>query len=213
MARDPRRRRNDIVYRLFVTMRTCREFQSLIALARPRCPPSMSGFTLEQLESHARMKYRKLGRTGYNVSEIGHGLWGMSGWSGSEDRESLDSLQQSVDLGCNFFDTAWAYGEGHSDELMGKILQRNSDKRLYVASKIPPKNRRWPASQKDPYDDVFPLDHVMQYADKIRQAMGVDRIDLLQFHVWEDAWADEGEFRSTVEHLKGQNIVESFGLS
>src|SRR3954452_23313120 len=94
--------------------------------------------------SQARMKYRKLGRTAYNVSEIGHGLWGMSGWSGSEDRESLESLQLSTSLGCTFFDTAWAYGEGHSDQLIGKVLNQNPDKRLYVASKVPPKNRKWP---------------------------------------------------------------------
>src|SRR4051812_34473766 len=159
------------------------------------------------------MKYRKLGRTGFDVSEIGHGLWGMSGWSGSEDRQSLESLQLSVDLGCDFFDTAWAYGEGHSDELVGRILKQNSGKRLFVASKIPPKNRRWPASPKDAYSEVFPRDHVLEYSDKIRKAIGVDCIDLLQFHVWEDAWTDEPEFRSTVEHLKKQKVVDSFGLS
>src|SRR2546428_13158367 len=87
-----------------------------------------------------RMKYRKLGRTGFEVSEIGHGLWGMGMWSGSEDRESLESMQLAVDLGCNFFDTAWAYGNGRSDGLLGEILSRNAGKRLYAASKIPPAN-------------------------------------------------------------------------
>ena len=54
------------------------------------------------------MKYRKLGRTGFEVSEMAHGLWGMSGWTGSDDKESLAALQLATDLGCNFFDTAWA---------------------------------------------------------------------------------------------------------
>jgi len=159
------------------------------------------------------MKHRKLGHTGFDVSEIGHGLWGMSGWSGSEDLQSLESLQLSVDLGCNFFDTAWAYGDGHSDELVGKILNQTPGKRLYVASKVPPKNRKWPASPKYAYTDVFPHDHVMQHADLIRKAISVDRIDLLQFHVWEDVWTNEPEFRSTVEDLKNQKIIKAFGLS
>src|ERR1700740_3248039 len=98
-----------------------------------------------------RMKHRKLGRTGFEVSEIGHGLWGMSGWSGSEDQQSLESLQLSADRGCTFYDTAWAYGDGHSDELIGKILKQDRGKRLYVASKVPPKNRKWPASREYPY--------------------------------------------------------------
>src|SRR5215470_9935838 len=159
------------------------------------------------------MKFRKLGRTGFNVSEIGHGLWGMSGWTGSEDQESLQSLRLSVDLACNFFDTAWAYGTGHSDELIGKVAKQNPGKRLYVASKVPPKNRKWPASPKDKYADVFPRNTVMRYAEKIRRALGVDRIDLLQFHVWDDTWTDEPEFRSTVEELKSKGLVEAFGLS
>jgi len=159
------------------------------------------------------MKYRKLGRTGFDVSEIGHGLWGMSGWSGSEDRQSLESLQLSVDLGCTFFDTAWAYGEGHSDELIGKILKQNPGKRLYVASKVPPKNRKWPASPDYQYADVFPGKHVIEHAEKIRKALGVERIDLLQFHVWDDSWSDEPDFRSTIEDLKKRGLVKAFGLS
>ncbi|HET9742921.1 MAG TPA: aldo/keto reductase [Terriglobales bacterium] len=159
------------------------------------------------------MRYRKLGRTGFDVSEVGHGLWGMSGWSGSEDEESLASLQLSIDRGCTFFDTAWAYGNGHSDELMGQTLRRNSSKRLFVASKVPPKNLRWPARAEYPYQEVFPRDHVMRHAELIRKALQVDRIDLLQFHVWDDSWTDDPEFRSTVEDMKKQRIIEYFGLS
>ena len=101
------------------------------------------------------MKYRKLGRTGFEVSDIAHGLWGMSGWSGSDDKESLAAMQLGVDLGCNFFDTAWAYGEGKSDGLLGEIMARNSGKRIYAASKIPPANDRWPALPEYKYSDVF----------------------------------------------------------
>ncbi|HXM61297.1 MAG TPA: aldo/keto reductase [Terriglobales bacterium] len=159
------------------------------------------------------MKYRKLGRTGFEVSEIAHGLWGMSGWSGSDDQQSLDALQLAVDLGCNFFDTAWAYGAGKSDALLGKILSANRGKRLYAASKIPPLNDKWPASPKDKYHDVFPADHVFKYARLIREKLGTDSVDLLQFHVWDDSWTGEAEFRETVEKLKGDGLIRFFGLS
>src|SRR5258706_193068 len=94
------------------------------------------------------MQYRRFGRTGWNVSEIGYGMWGMAGWTGSEDAESLAALQRSIDLGCNFFDTAWAYGDGHSEELLGETLRANAAKKIYVATKVPPKNRCWPSKHR-----------------------------------------------------------------
>ncbi len=123
------------------------------------------------------MKYRKLGRTGFDVSDIAHGLWGMSGWSGSEDQESLQAMQWAIDQGCNFFDTAWAYGEGKSDGLLGKILARNKGKRLYAASKIPPLNGRWPATPEYKYREVFPAAHVVSYAreNPRKTRHGIDR--------------------------------------
>jgi aryl-alcohol dehydrogenase-like predicted oxidoreductase len=159
------------------------------------------------------MKYRKLGRTGIEASDLSYGLWGMSGWSGSDDAGSLQSLQASVDLGCNFFDTAWAYGNGKSDGLLGETLARNKNKRLFSASKIPPMNDRWPATPEYAYQDVFPHDHVLQYAKQIREKLRVDSIDVLQFHVWDDSWTDEAEFRETVEELKSSKLIHWFGLS
>src|SRR5579863_2871383 len=120
------------------------------------------------------MRYRRFGRTGWNVSEIGYGMWGMGEWSGSEDQQSLASLQRSIDLGCNFFDTAWAYGEGHSDGLLGEVMESNPSKRLFAASKIPPANDRWPALPEYSYRDVFSAEHVFKYADLIRHQLRVD---------------------------------------
>jgi aryl-alcohol dehydrogenase-like predicted oxidoreductase len=159
------------------------------------------------------MKYRALGRTGFEVSEMAYGLWGMSGWSGSNDDESLGSLQLSVDLGCNFFDTAWAYGEGKSDSLLGETMARNAGKRLYAASKIPPANDKWPALPEYKYNDVFSPQHVFKYADLIRKKLRVESIDVLQFHVWDDSWTELPEFRSTVEKLKHDGWIRYFGLS
>lgn len=159
------------------------------------------------------MNNRKLGRTGFDVSDIGHGLWGMSGWSEADDQESRAAIQLAIDLGCNFFDTAWAYGNGKSDGLLGDALQQNKAKRIYSASKIPPKNLQWPASPKYKYADVFPADHVFKYAQTIREKLRVDTIDVLQYHVWDDSWTDEPEFRTTVERLKSEGFIRSFGLS
>lgn len=159
------------------------------------------------------MKYRRLGRTKLSVSDIGHGLWGMSGWSGSDNQGSAQALQTAVDLGCNFFDTAWAYGLGNSDHLLGELLRRNPQKRLYAASKIPPMNLKWPATSAYHYEEVFPQEHVLQHAQLIRTALGVDTIDLLQFHVWDDSWAEKKEWRQTIERLKREKLIQYFGLS
>jgi aryl-alcohol dehydrogenase-like predicted oxidoreductase len=159
------------------------------------------------------MKRRMLGRTGLEVSEIALGLWGMGDWTDSDDRQSLASLQLAVDLGCNFFDSAWSYGNGKSDALLGKILARNRGQHLYAASKIPPLNDKWPASSQDHYRDVFPGNQVMNYATKIREALAVDAIDVLQLHVWDDSWTDEPEFHDTVKQLKASGLIRFFGLS
>src|SRR5713226_1138732 len=159
------------------------------------------------------MRYRAMGRSGFQVSEIGHGLWGMSGWSGSDDAESLRALQLAASLGCNFYDTAWAYGEGKSDGLLGQLLAQSRAQRLFAASKVPPKNRKWPATAEYPYGDVFPYQHVLEYAELIRGKLGVATIDLLQFHVWDDSWTEHPDFRRTVEKLKHDGMITAFGLS
>ena len=159
------------------------------------------------------MQYRTFGRTGWTVSEIGYGLWGMSGWTDSDDRESVAALQQAADAGCTFFDSAWGYGSGKSDRLLGDLVAANPGRRLYAASKIPPKNFQWPALPAHSYTEVFPPDHVFRFANLIRKNLRQDTIDLLQFHVWQDGWTDEPDFRDTIEKLKRDGIIRAFGLS
>ena len=159
------------------------------------------------------MQYRTFGRTGWTISDIGYGLWGMSGWSGSDDQQSVAALQHSSDVGFTFYDSAWAYGEGKSDRLLGDLLKANPGRRLYAASKIPPGNFKWPALPSHSHAEVFSPEHVFRYADIIRKNLGVDTIDLLQFHVWQDHWTDEPDFRNTVERLKRDGIIRAFGLS
>ncbi|HMR65370.1 MAG TPA: aldo/keto reductase, partial [Anaerolineae bacterium] len=159
------------------------------------------------------MQYRTFGRTGWQVSEIGYGMWGMGGWTGSDDEQSLQSLQLAVDLGCNFFDTAWAYGEGHSERLLGQVVKTNPDKKLYTATKIPPKNRQWPTRRGDAIQNAFPPDYIHEYAGKSLQNIGVTKIDLLQFHVWEDDWAEDEGWQQAVTDLKREGLIEAVGIS
>jgi aryl-alcohol dehydrogenase-like predicted oxidoreductase len=159
------------------------------------------------------MEYRKFGKTDLLVSEIGHGLWGMGGWSGSNDKESLDTLQMSLEKGCNFFDSAWAYGDGHSDKLLGKLIRNNPAAEIIAASKIPPKNNKWPATSEDRLRDVFPRQHVIDYTEKILEGIGTDPLDVLQFHVWDDSWSDDDEWKQTIADLKAKKLIRCFGLS
>ena len=159
------------------------------------------------------MKTRPLGRTQFQVSEVGTGLWGMGGWTGSDDDQSRQSLQLACDLGCNFYDSAQAYGKGHSDTLLGGLVAHNRQQKLIVAGKVPPKNLKWPSSPTDKIDDVFPVDHVIEYAERTRDAMNVDTVDLLQYHVWDDSWTDSPTFERGVTELKRRGLTRAFGLS
>jgi aryl-alcohol dehydrogenase-like predicted oxidoreductase len=159
------------------------------------------------------MNYRRFGRTGWNVSEIGYGMWGVAGWTGSEDQQSLESLQHAVDLGCNFFDTAWAYGDGHSETLLGKIISANPRKTLYAATKIPPKNRRWPSQRGFSLDESYPPEYIEEYVHKSLENIGVSKLDLIQFHTWEDHWLDDDRLLKAIEKLRTGNDVRAVGIS
>ena len=159
------------------------------------------------------MQYRTFGRMGWNVSEIGYGMWGMAGWTGSDDEESRQSLDRAVALGCNFFDTAWAYGEGRSEKLLGELVKRHPGKRLYTATKIPPKNRKWPARADDRLDDVFPADHIRAATEKSLENLGTSSIDLQQFHVWHDHWAQDTRWQRAVDDLKREGLIRGIGIS
>lgn len=160
------------------------------------------------------MRYRPLGRTGYSVSEIGFGAWGIGGdiWKGGSDQASLNALNLAIDLGLNFIDTALSYGNGHSERLIGKLVSQRS-KRIYVATKIPPKNLEWPARKRVRLKEVFPKDHIIACTEMSLMNLGVDRIDLQQLHVWAPNWIDEMEWRETLQQLKREGKIAHFGIS
>jgi aryl-alcohol dehydrogenase-like predicted oxidoreductase len=159
------------------------------------------------------VKYRRFGRTGWQVSEVGYGMWGMAGWTGSDDEQSLESLRASVERGVNFFDTAWAYGAGHSERLLGQIVRAFPEKRLYTATKIPPKNLKWPARSSYTLDETFPRDHIRSYTEASLKNLGLDCADLLQFHVWNDNWADDARWQKAIAELRDQGLIRACGIS
>jgi aryl-alcohol dehydrogenase-like predicted oxidoreductase len=160
------------------------------------------------------MNYRPLGRTGLEVSEIGYGAWGIGQhmWIGADDEESLRALDRAIDLGLNFIDTALAYGNGHSEQLVGQTVRKRSET-VYVATKIPPRNLQWPARAGSPADDAFPGEHIRACTERSLRNLGLERIDVQQFHVWHDDWLDQGDWLDTVEALKREGKIRCFGVS
>jgi aryl-alcohol dehydrogenase-like predicted oxidoreductase len=159
------------------------------------------------------MKYRTLGRTGIEVSEIGYGAWGIGGiqWTGGDDEEARRALNLAIDQGLNFIDTALAYGDGHSEQLVGEVA-RSRRERIFIATKIPPKNREWPARDV-PLRQVFPHDYIIKCTEQSLRNLRVDTIDIQQLHVWHDNWTDESEWIDALLKLREQGKARYFGLS
>ena len=171
------------------------------------------------------MKYRQLGKTGLKASEIGYGTWQLANdpdmWVGADLNESLRSLHRYVEMGGNFIDTAWVYGYDESEpdrhpseELIGKFLKesgRRSD--IVIATKVAPKNWKWPARQGIPIDEVFPNERIMQCVEDSLRSLGVDYIDLVQFHVWQDDFVKRNEWKETITKLTKEGKVKNWGIS
>jgi aryl-alcohol dehydrogenase-like predicted oxidoreductase len=159
------------------------------------------------------MNYRRFGRTGWMVSETGFGMWGMGGWTGSDDAESYESLQRSVELGCNFFDTALAYGEGYSEKLLGRLVRANPGRKLYTATKIPPKSRNWPSRRGYTLEDNYPPDYIKAMVYTSLENLGLESMDLIQFHTWEDDWVEDDRWVHALDDLKGEGVIQAVGIS
>jgi len=159
------------------------------------------------------MRYRTFGRTGWQVGEIGYGMWGMGSWSSSDDQESLQSLHAAANLGCNFFDTAFVYGDGRSENLLGQTVRDNRDKRLYTATKIPPQNMEWPARPDSTLKDSYPPDHVEEYVHRSLENAKLESFDLVQFHTWNDEWLKDDRWFYKLDDLRSQGLLKAIGLS
>jgi aryl-alcohol dehydrogenase-like predicted oxidoreductase len=160
------------------------------------------------------MRYRTLGRTGLEVSELGYGAWGIGGglWRGAEDEESLRALRRAVELGVTFIDTALAYGDGHSEQLVGQIVRETAET-VHVATKVPPKNSQWPARAGVPVEEAFPGSWIEACTNLSLGHLGVDALDVQQLHVWSDEWVGQGDWLETVDRLKAEGKIRFFGVS
>jgi aryl-alcohol dehydrogenase-like predicted oxidoreductase len=160
------------------------------------------------------MRYRTLGRTGLKVSEIGYGAWGIGGtqWLGGDDRESLAALRRALELGLNFIDTALVYGDGHGERLVGQVV-REAPQPVYVATKVPPKNRRWPARPGIGIREVFPYSYILECTEQSLRNLGLDHIDVQQLHVWNPEWIHEEDWRRAFEDFKRSGKVRFVGVS
>ncbi len=159
------------------------------------------------------MQYRRFGRLGWSVAEIGYGMWGMGGWTGSNDDQSLAAIDRAVALGCNFFDTALVYGQGHSERLLAQALRRHRGQRLFVATKVPPMNMTWPGRASTPVAEAFPPEHIRAATEQSLDHLGIGTIDLQQLHVWSDAWAADEGWQRAVADLKREGLIRGFGIS
>jgi aryl-alcohol dehydrogenase-like predicted oxidoreductase len=160
------------------------------------------------------MKYRKLGRTGFEVSEVSYGAWGVGGlqWLGGSDAEAKRALVRSIELGLNFIDTALAYGDGHSEQLVGEVV-REAGPRIRVASKVPPKNDQWPARRGIGIEEVFPYDYVIGCTEQSLRNLGLETLDLQQLHVWNPEWFGRDDWRRAFRDLKASGKVRAVGVS
>jgi aryl-alcohol dehydrogenase-like predicted oxidoreductase len=160
------------------------------------------------------MRYRRLGKTGLEVSELGYGAWGIGGsqWLGAQDDESLKALHRAIDEGANFIDTALAYGQGHSEQLVGQVVRGRSET-VHVATKVPPKNQRWPAPDDATADEAFPGEWVRRCTERSLQNLALEQIDVQQLHVWNDRWVGQGDWLEAVQELKAEGKIRAFGVS
>ena len=160
------------------------------------------------------MRYRPLGRTGLEVSVLGYGSWGIGKgmWVGADDEASRSSLRRAVEQGVNFIDTALVYGDGHSEELVGEVI-RGASETVYVSTKVPPKNKRWPSPPGTRAEDAFPGDWIVECTEQSLRSLGLDTIDVQQFHVWSDEWVGQGDWLDAIERLKAAGKIRFFGVS
>ncbi|HEX9795111.1 MAG TPA: aldo/keto reductase [Planctomycetota bacterium] len=159
------------------------------------------------------VRTRRFGRMGWQVADVGYGMWGMGSWVDSDDAGSLDALHRAVELGCNFFDTALAYGDGRSERLLGELLRAHPGSGLYAATKVPPRNRQWPSRRGSPVSEFFPRDHVEACVSQSLRNAGIERWDLVQLHVWEDDWLDDPGLHDSLAWLRSSGTTAAVGIS
>lgn len=160
------------------------------------------------------MEYRKFGGTDLTVSEIGFGAWGIGGdeWGGRDDDEAIAALKRAFDLGITFYDTAYVYGDGHSEDLIGQVFSGHRDE-IVIATKVPPKPFNWPPLPSESAADAFPADWIVSCTERSLKLLKTDRVDIQQIHCWSERWLEETEWLETLSRLRDQGKIRHFGVS
>jgi len=160
------------------------------------------------------MEYKNFAGSDVKISRLGFGAWGIgkSLWVGAEDKESKRALREAVEAGVNFFDSALVYGMGHSEKLIGEV-EKESGRELFITSKIPSKKMEWPAKEDSLLKDSFPLQYIIHTTERSLRNLNRDYLDLQQFHVWNDKWAKQDEWKEAIYRLKKDGKVRFFGIS
>lgn len=152
------------------------------------------------------MRYRRLGKTGYEVGEIGFGAWAIGGsWGEVDDAVSLRALHAAADAGVTLFDTADVYGDGHSEQLIGRFLRERSGERLIVATKM---GRRVPQVAANYTPEAF-----ASWADRSRENLGVERLDLVQLHCPPTEVYYRPDLFAALDELVGSRVIAHYGVS
>jgi len=162
------------------------------------------------------MKYRTFGKLGWRVSEIGFGGWALGGlgWGGQRDEDSVAALRQAFDLGCNFIDTAQGYGDGRSEQLIGKFLKAHKGEHVYVATKIPVKGPgEWPPLPYDSIEARYPGPYLRECVEVSLRNLQTDCLDLLQLHTWTRAWNRNPVALEVLQELRQEGKLRGIGIS
>ena len=161
------------------------------------------------------MEYKILGKTGLKVSAIGFGAWAIGGnmWGPQDDNDSIAAINKALDLGVNFIDTALAYGNGHSEEIIGRVLKERKTKRedIYIATKIPPTS--WPPPPYSQAKDAFPKAKLISSVEQSLRNLDTDYVDLIQLHSWRENWTNDTDWYETLTELKEKGKVRFIGIS
>lgn len=161
------------------------------------------------------MQYRKFSKSNLTVSEIGFGTWSMGGmWGACDDAAATEALNTGLDCGITFFDTAYVYGDGHSETLIGNVVRKRKMRdKVFIATKVPPKNEQWPAKMGSDVRDIFPASWIREMTETSLKNLQTDFLDLQQLHVWAPNWQGQGDWLEEVQKLKQEGKIRYFGIS
>lgn len=159
------------------------------------------------------MKYRKFGKSGPEISEIGFGAWAIGGsWGEQSDKDSLEALATALGKGVNFIDTAAGYGNGRSERIIGEFL-KNRPEKVYVCTKTPPAPGKWPPSPYCRIQERYSEKYLRENVEERMKNLQVESLDVLLLHTWTRAWNDKPKALEILQKMKSEGLINQVGIS